>query len=198
MTKDAILNVGLAGFGSIGRTVGDALDKGVPGLRLSVVAVRDQAKAQAHLDTYKDSVPLVSLAELPNVFRYHYRMHVPVRLFVKPLSPLSMPAVLLSLLPLVDCCNMLISLNEPNKPARDSWCRPVACWVSMRCAPPPKEKSHRCVSPHASHPSACTTHPCCKKKASIRKHSANQFKFLPAARATPSTPFPSASTLRSL
>ena len=67
MTKDAILNVGLAGFGSIGRTVGDALDKGVPGLRLSVVAVRDQAKAQAHLDTYKDSVPLVSLAELPNV-----------------------------------------------------------------------------------------------------------------------------------
>ena len=67
MTKVPVLRVGLAGFGSIGRTIGAALNKGIPGLRLSAIAVRDQAKAQSHLATYKTTVPLVSLRELADV-----------------------------------------------------------------------------------------------------------------------------------
>ena len=62
-----MLRVGLAGFGSIGRTVGAALDAGIPGLQLAAIAVRDQTKAKSHLATYKNNVPLLSLAELADV-----------------------------------------------------------------------------------------------------------------------------------
>ncbi|MEX2449261.1 MAG: aspartate dehydrogenase [Rhodospirillales bacterium] len=67
MTGAAPLRVGLAGFGVLGRTVGDALDRGMPGLILSAVSVRDTEKAKAHLQTYKTPVPAVSLAELADV-----------------------------------------------------------------------------------------------------------------------------------
>ncbi|MEL0106985.1 MAG: aspartate dehydrogenase [Rhodospirillaceae bacterium] len=65
MANKETLRVGLAGFGSIGRTVGNALNDGIPGLRLSAVAVRDQDKAKSHLNTYKHDIPLVSLNQLP-------------------------------------------------------------------------------------------------------------------------------------
>ncbi|MEQ8196235.1 MAG: aspartate dehydrogenase [Rhodospirillales bacterium] len=61
------LRVGLAGFGSIGRTVGDALDRGMPGLALCAVSVRDAEKAQQHLKIYKTPVPVVPLQELAAV-----------------------------------------------------------------------------------------------------------------------------------
>jgi aspartate dehydrogenase len=67
MTGAAPLRVGLAGFGVLGRTVGDALDRGIPGLILSAVSVRDRAKARTHLDAYRTPVPVVSWAELADV-----------------------------------------------------------------------------------------------------------------------------------
>jgi aspartate dehydrogenase len=67
MTGAAPLRVGLAGFGVLGRTVGDALNRGMPGLILSAVSVRDAEKAQAHLKTYKTQVPVVPLEELADV-----------------------------------------------------------------------------------------------------------------------------------
>jgi aspartate dehydrogenase len=51
MISTPTLRVGLAGFSSVGRTIGDALDQGIPDLSLSAVAVRNAAKAQMHLDT---------------------------------------------------------------------------------------------------------------------------------------------------
>ncbi len=63
-SDQTVLRVGLGGFGFIGRTIGDALNEGMPGLRLGAVMVRDKTKAQSHLDTYMGSIPIVSPAEL--------------------------------------------------------------------------------------------------------------------------------------
>jgi aspartate dehydrogenase len=60
------IKVAIAGLGAIGKALTLALAAGVPGLRLSAVATRDGAKAQAWLGERGISVPVVALAALPD------------------------------------------------------------------------------------------------------------------------------------
>jgi aspartate dehydrogenase len=59
------IRVAIAGLGSIGRILARKLADGVPGLSLSCVAARDEAKAKAWLDREDISCPLVTLNDLP-------------------------------------------------------------------------------------------------------------------------------------
>jgi aspartate dehydrogenase len=61
----AEIRVGIAGLGAIGRVVARHISKGIPGLTLTAVAARNQAKAQAWLEHEKISAPLVELDALP-------------------------------------------------------------------------------------------------------------------------------------
>ena len=63
-SSDTVLRVALAGFGAIGRAVGDRLNEGIPGLSLSAVAVRDRDKARRHMADYSHQPDLVALEEL--------------------------------------------------------------------------------------------------------------------------------------
>ncbi|MSP51007.1 MAG: aspartate dehydrogenase [Alphaproteobacteria bacterium] len=60
----APLKVGIAGFGTIGRKVAAALDRGIAGLELSAVCARDQAKAGHAMAVLTRPVPLVDAAGL--------------------------------------------------------------------------------------------------------------------------------------
>ncbi|MFN0317628.1 MAG: aspartate dehydrogenase [Burkholderiales bacterium] len=64
MQANAELRVAIAGLGAIGQIIARALDKGIPGLRLSAVAVRDETKAQTFLAGLVRPVPIVPLAAL--------------------------------------------------------------------------------------------------------------------------------------
>ncbi len=61
----AEIRVGIAGLGAIGRVVARHISKGIPGLTLTAVAARDQAKAQTWLEHEKIAAPLVELDALP-------------------------------------------------------------------------------------------------------------------------------------
>ena len=56
--------VGIAGFGTIGRKVGEALDDGIDGLRLIGVCGRDQVKTETAAGSLKTPVPVLSPAAL--------------------------------------------------------------------------------------------------------------------------------------
>jgi aspartate dehydrogenase len=56
--------VAIAGLGAIGLPLARALDAGVPGLSLVAVAVRDHAKAEAKLSSFRAPPAIVSLADL--------------------------------------------------------------------------------------------------------------------------------------
>ena len=56
--------VGLAGFGTIGRAVGKALDDGIEGLELVAVCVRDRARAELRMADFRDPVPIVGPTDL--------------------------------------------------------------------------------------------------------------------------------------
>ncbi len=49
--------VAIAGFGAIGRTIGERLDAGIPGLRLAAVSARNMERAAAIVGKYKNPVP---------------------------------------------------------------------------------------------------------------------------------------------
>ncbi len=59
------LRVGLAGLGAVGLEVGRRLEAGIPGLMLAAIAVRDVAKAQAHLPRIGAEVANIALEDLP-------------------------------------------------------------------------------------------------------------------------------------
>jgi aspartate dehydrogenase len=59
--------VGLAGFGTIGRPVGKALDNGIEGLELVAICVRDRARAESRMAEFKNKVPVVGPEELAEV-----------------------------------------------------------------------------------------------------------------------------------
>jgi aspartate dehydrogenase len=59
-----VIRVGVAGLGAIGRVVARHVSKGIPGLTLTAVAARDQAKAHAWLEHEKITAPLVELDAL--------------------------------------------------------------------------------------------------------------------------------------
>jgi aspartate dehydrogenase len=58
------LTVGIAGLGAIGMAVARALDRGIPGLRLVSVAVRDAAMARRNLATFDSPPAIVDFAGL--------------------------------------------------------------------------------------------------------------------------------------
>ena len=58
------MKVGIAGFGAVGRPVAEALDRGIEGLELVAVSVRDRARAEARMAGFRAPVPVVGLAEL--------------------------------------------------------------------------------------------------------------------------------------
>jgi aspartate dehydrogenase len=60
----AELRVGLGGLGAIGGALARRLDRGLPGLRLAAVSVRDVARAEQRIAALGTPVPVVSLAEL--------------------------------------------------------------------------------------------------------------------------------------
>jgi aspartate dehydrogenase len=68
MRHDTMRNdrlVGIAGLGSIGKTLVMALQAGIPGMRLGAIAARDSGKAQAWLGSCGAKAPTVSLHALP-------------------------------------------------------------------------------------------------------------------------------------
>jgi aspartate dehydrogenase len=58
------LRVAIAGFGSIGRLVGQRLDAGIAGLRLVAVSARDLERARQRMTDFRAPVPAVSLARI--------------------------------------------------------------------------------------------------------------------------------------
>ncbi|MGI9295878.1 MAG: aspartate dehydrogenase [Pseudomonadales bacterium] len=58
------MQVGIAGFGTIGKAVGAALDKGIPGLELCAVSSGHAKKATAALQSFETPVPVLSAPEL--------------------------------------------------------------------------------------------------------------------------------------
>jgi aspartate dehydrogenase len=60
------IRIAIAGLGTIGRTLARKLAGGLPGLSLSCVAARDEAKAKAWLDRQGISCRIVALKDLPD------------------------------------------------------------------------------------------------------------------------------------
>lgn len=60
------IRIAIAGLGAIGRSVALALTRGIPGLVLTGIVARDQAKAQAWLDSNGIACPLISFDALPD------------------------------------------------------------------------------------------------------------------------------------
>ncbi len=61
------MKVAIAGFGTIGRAVGRALDQGVDGLALVAVSARDVAKAERAMAGFRHPVPVLPLAALAEI-----------------------------------------------------------------------------------------------------------------------------------
>lgn len=58
------LSVGIGGFGAVGRKVAEALDAGIPGLRLAAVSAQDHDKARRNMAAFTNPVPVVGLGAL--------------------------------------------------------------------------------------------------------------------------------------
>ena len=61
---EAVLSVGIGGFGVIGQAVARKLDAGIPGLRLVAVSARDREAAAGRMAGMTNPVPVVALDEL--------------------------------------------------------------------------------------------------------------------------------------
>jgi aspartate dehydrogenase len=59
-----VLRVAIGGYGAIGRSIAAHLDKGIAGLKLVAVSAKNIEKAQEHVKTLSQSVPVVTLNEL--------------------------------------------------------------------------------------------------------------------------------------
>lgn len=56
--------VAIAGFGAIGRKVGERLDEGIPGLRLAAVSARNVKRAADIVARYRKQVPIAPVGKL--------------------------------------------------------------------------------------------------------------------------------------
>lgn len=56
IAKKSPIRIGIAGLGTIGKTIAKALDDGIPGLTLSAIGARDEAKARASLSLKSNPV----------------------------------------------------------------------------------------------------------------------------------------------
>src|SRR5262245_27385292 len=60
----AAIAVAVGGLGAIGHRVAQALDDGIPGLRLAAVSARDIDKAKTAIARFRQPVPVLPLTEL--------------------------------------------------------------------------------------------------------------------------------------
>src|SRR3954466_7647318 len=60
-----LMRIGIAGLGTIGRTLARRLSDGIPGLELACVAARDEETARGWLDEEGVEAPIVALDEFP-------------------------------------------------------------------------------------------------------------------------------------
>ena len=58
------MKVGIAGFGAIGKVVGEALDQGIDGLELAGICVRDVARGETRMEGFLKPVPVMTPEEL--------------------------------------------------------------------------------------------------------------------------------------
>ncbi|NLO79497.1 MAG: aspartate dehydrogenase [Xanthomonadaceae bacterium] len=65
--KAVELRVALAGYGAIGKRVASLLDQGIEGLRLVAVSANNAARAEQHVATLRQPVPVLPLAQLAEV-----------------------------------------------------------------------------------------------------------------------------------
>jgi aspartate dehydrogenase len=65
--SDRELHVAVGGFGAIGQRVAQALDIGIPGLRLTAISARDSAKAKQGMSAFVRPVPVLPLKDLAAV-----------------------------------------------------------------------------------------------------------------------------------
>ena len=63
-TRDSALKVGIAGFGTIGKPVAAALDRGLDGLTLSAVCARNPERCRRAMKGVCDPVPIMGSQEL--------------------------------------------------------------------------------------------------------------------------------------
>ncbi|MDB5512974.1 MAG: putative L-aspartate dehydrogenase [Enterovirga sp.] len=63
-SRETPLRVAVAGLGTVGLAVAEALDHGIDGLVLSAASARDQDRARARLGGFARPVPVVALEEL--------------------------------------------------------------------------------------------------------------------------------------
>lgn len=61
------MKIAIAGLGAIGRAVARQLGQGIPGMRLSAVAVGSRERAGAFLRDFPHAVPILDSSELPQV-----------------------------------------------------------------------------------------------------------------------------------
>ena len=61
---DQPLRVAIAGLGAVGMRIAEALDKGIPGYRLSAVSARNRLTAEERLSPLEHRVPVVAIEEL--------------------------------------------------------------------------------------------------------------------------------------
>ena len=64
MATQRPLRVGIAGFGTIGKVVGEYIDRGVDGIALAAVSARDVERAEQAMAGFARPVPVVPLASL--------------------------------------------------------------------------------------------------------------------------------------
>jgi aspartate dehydrogenase len=64
MSRSEALRVALAGFGAIGKVIGQHLDRGIEGLTLAAVSARNTARARTAMAGFARPVPVLPLAEL--------------------------------------------------------------------------------------------------------------------------------------
>jgi aspartate dehydrogenase len=65
--REKDVKVGIAGFGTIGKPVAAALQKGIEGLELAAICSRDEDKARRNMEGLCDPVPVVGPQELADM-----------------------------------------------------------------------------------------------------------------------------------
>jgi aspartate dehydrogenase len=64
--QSGTLRVGIAGFGAIGRTLAERIDRGMDGVALTAIAVRDPKKSAQALSGLRSAPVVCSIEELPH------------------------------------------------------------------------------------------------------------------------------------
>ena len=126
IVSDRQLHVAVGGFGAIGRRVAQALDSGIPGLRLAAISARDTAKAKQGMSSFAHPVPIVPLKDLA-AFADIVVDAAPADALREGPSPLCVPVGGSLSSASGRFCRAAISSNLRDGMARRSSCRAARC-----------------------------------------------------------------------